>query len=276
MEYINADFYHQGLPGLSASDIKLIWRSPAHFREQKIQPSEPTPAMELGRAVHMAVLEPDRFAGQYKAIDDTDILAKIGGARPRATNRYKEWYAELLLDNPDKTFLELGDYNRALDMARTVRGHRVAGKLLSEPGVAETTLQWKHRVTKTPMKCRPDWLTESGKIVDLKTTEDARPTAFSRTIWTYLYHLQAAVYIEGVKETTDRDSPFIFIAVEKEPPYGLMVYELDQETVDLAMSEVDRCIRLYEECSVMGVWPAYRAEVRQIQLPHWADVTEVA
>ena len=276
MEHVDEETYRGRIPGLSATDIKQLWRSPAHYRQHVLEPPEPTPAMAFGAAVHMAVLEPARYAENYAVCDDFDICEKIGGARPRQTNRYRDWYAEFLLENAGKAILDMEDYDAVAAIVRALSEHTIAKKFLSGPGTAEGVLQWTHPGTGTQMKCRPDWLADFGQIVDLKTCRDARPRAFSNDIWEHLYHLQAAVYREGVHMTTGAIEPFIFVSVEKAPPYGIMVYELDERTMELAESEADRCIRVYEECSALNHWPAYRDELRQIALPPWANVTEVS
>lgn len=56
--------YH-ALDAISKSDLDKINRSPAHYKYAKENPTPPTPAMERGTAVHMAVLEPELFARSY-------------------------------------------------------------------------------------------------------------------------------------------------------------------------------------------------------------------
>src|SRR5512135_2691860 len=56
--------YHAA-PGLSKSDLDLIARSPAHW---KYGPREETPAMRLGAAVHVAVLEPETWEARYGCV----------------------------------------------------------------------------------------------------------------------------------------------------------------------------------------------------------------
>jgi len=171
---------------------------------------------------------------------------------------------------PGKIIMDMNEFNAALKIARAVREHPIAGKLLSEPGTAAGILQWKHPGTGTDMKARPDWVTESGKIVSIKICEDARPMAFSWNIWNHLHHLQAYVNTEGVFMITGKLCPFIFIAVEKDLPNGIMVYELDEHSISAAASEVYRCIRLYEQCIASDNWPAYPADLQFIALPPWA------
>lgn len=260
---------------LNASGLKELYRSPAHYKYWLENPPETTPAMEFGKAVHMSILEPTMFAEKYMCLNDAEIVSNIGGGNPRATNKYKDWKANLLLDNPGKIMLKDDDFMRALDITVAVRAHKIAGKLLAEPGEAEKSIEWEYPNWGTPMKSRLDKLTDSGIIVDVKTCQDARPTAFSRDIWNYLYHIQAGCYVQAVEETTGEICKYIFVVVEKDPPFGVAVYNLAEATIELGMSEVQRLVAEHDYCTQHNVWPAYKEELREIALPGWAQVTEV-
>jgi exodeoxyribonuclease VIII len=271
---MDISFYHKELSGLSASDIKLIWRSPAHYLQNKLRPPEPTKVMALGSAIHMAVLEPIEFRKRYAVLDDVKVLAGIDSTNPKSTVVYKQWKEGFLRENQNKMLLSVEDYDKTLGIAEAIQDHPIAGQLLSENGLAETVLQWVHQETGTQMKARPDWLLPSCGIIDIKTCEDARPAAFARSVWNYLYHIQAAVYREGVHMTKGSLLSFIFIAVERNPPFGIMVYEMDEKTLELADSEVDRCIRVYENCLASGIWPNYPPDIKPLSLPAWSPITD--
>ena len=53
--------YHES-SAIGSSDLKLILKSPAHYKYEKENPSDPTPAMQFGTACHQALLEPKLFA----------------------------------------------------------------------------------------------------------------------------------------------------------------------------------------------------------------------
>ena len=51
-------------------------------------------------------------------------------------------------------------------------------------------------------KCRPDWISDDGSIVvDVKTTTDASPRGFQKSISTWGYHLQLGWYLRGLRKT---------------------------------------------------------------------------
>ena len=63
---------------------------------------------------------------------------------------------------------------------------------------------------------------------------------------------------------------FIFIAVEKEAPYGVCCYELDQQAIDLGNSIIDEQLRTYIECQELNSWPCYPSTTQTLSLPAWA------
>ena len=120
-----------------------------------------------------------------------------------------------------------------------------------------------------PMKARLDCL-QGGVIYDIKTTQDARPDAFMRTVANYKYHLQAAHYMRMAEV-----SKFCFIAVETEPPHGVGLYWLDDAWIMEGERLRDRAIQIYMDCTVTGEWPGYEIGSKTLSMPAWAiDKTE--
>jgi exodeoxyribonuclease VIII len=263
---ISNEEYHKG-PGLSASGLKLIARSPKHFREM---PRKESKAMEMGTAVHCAVFEPERFEVEYVAPD-------------RKLNRTKkedkaEWEA---LVASGKTVLNKDDYDDALAMGASVRAHRLAGPLVSG-GVPEQSIFWKQTVplgdgdeTKILCKCRPDYVKPMGDgyvIVDLKTTQDARSKWLRSAYWDYGYHIQAAHYHIGLTQSTGGTPPreFFFVVVESEPPYGVVVYKTPLHTLQIGIDEVSILYGIYARCKRDDKWPSYPDIIHEFTLPRGA------
>ena len=61
-----------------------------------------------------------------------------------------------------------------------------------------------------------------------------------------------------------------YIAVEKEPPWELAVYELDPEALEQGRREHETQMARYAEGLRTGVWEGYPARVRPISLPRYA------
>src|SRR5690606_3181532 len=125
-------------------------------------------------------------------------INEIGGSKPRSTAKYKEWYAEQLSIVGNKEIISLADYNYCLLIRDKVRAHPTASVLLAS-GYAEQTFQFIEPISGASCKFRPDWLNmQNGVIVDIKTTEDASPRGFARSVEKYRYHVQDAFYSDGL------------------------------------------------------------------------------
>jgi exodeoxyribonuclease VIII len=154
-------------------------------------------------------------------------------------------------------------------MRHAVRAHPAAAKLLTG-GAAEVSL-FANDERGAYCKARYDYLTETA-IVDLKTTEDASPAGFARSLANYKYNLQAAHYRAMAKAVGLGDLRFVFVAVEKSAPHAVACYELDAADLILAENERQALLALHSTCSDFKTWPAYSREVETITLPNWAKV----
>ncbi len=70
--------------------------------------------------------------------------------------------------------------------------------------------------------------------------------------------------------TGKQHNKFIFIAVEKEPPYAVAVYEATKDMLQTAQKQIAPVLDVYAQCLKADVWPGYKDELQQIQLPRWA------
>ena len=217
----------------------------------------PTHAKLIGSAVHAAVLEPDIFYSNYV------VLPENFDGR---TKENKEKVDSLKTSG--RTPLKFEDYQHCLDMATALHTHATARRLLNQ-GCAEVSVFAE--IDGIPVKCRPDWLRkESRLIVDLKTTEDASERGFTRSIAGLGYYLQAAWYLDVCQAAGIAIDTFLFIAVEKSPPYAVGIYELDDASLETGRREYQRALALWKHCTEMNEWPGYTPDIVTLQLPAWA------
>ncbi len=254
-----ASQYH-ALPSIGHSGLLRLLRSPAHLRESLDHPPQPTPAMTFGTAVHAFILDPDSFADAFAVSEKFDHRTREG---KEAAARFEEAHAGKTLITPP----ELATLKRMRD---AVHAHQGAAQFLAA-GEAESSALWTDAVTGIDCKCRPDWFTGMA-IVDLKSCIDASSRAFSRTIATLGYDVQAAFYIEGIQTVTGRALPFFFIALEKEAPHAVAVYRADPELIEVGRKKCRAALQLLKWCRETGCWPAYQpvGEIESISLPRWA------
>ena len=158
----------------------------------------------------------------------------------------------------------------ATAVAEAIRKNPVADKLL-KGGKSEESYFWTDSVTGIECKCRPDYLRPDGIVVDLKTTENASPEKFVKSAYDYRYYVQAWWYLHGLKQCGIDAHDFIFIAVEKKPPYAVCVYAADDLMLQLGEREAVENLRTYAECEKSGIWYGYEKEpeIHSLSLPDW-------
>jgi len=259
----NTDYHAH--PAISKSHLDQVARSPLHYWARYLDPNrvvpEPTAAMAIGSAVHTHVLELDQWDARYvSAPDGIDRRTKMGKA---------EWEA-FTTAATGRTVLPKADADLVMRMAHSVFSHPAAAMLLALPGKAETTHMWTDEATGLQCKCRPDWLTDDGRLlVDLKTTEDAS-MGFARSIAQWRYHVQAAWYLDGVEQSTGtRPEQFLFICVEKKAPYAVAVYAADADMIAAGAQTAARDLDVLATCKAAGAWPGYSDQIEPISLPAW-------
>lgn len=228
---------------------------------------------------------------KMKAAELKDIIAQLNTSRDGllSTSGNRHELAELLRANGVEVTLwsdvvaeweAVNGHRRILTpdqwaqvhaMRASIHAHPAAGALLTKiPGKPEVSVYWEDKEADVLCRCRPDWWREDGVIVDLKTTEDASREGFAKSIARYRYDVQAAYYLDGVEAATgQRPRGFVFIAVEKKPPYAVGVYTLDADSIELGRAQYRRDLARYAEALATDKWPAYSERIERIELPAW-------
>lgn len=258
-----AEEYHCRTLGEASSSILRMLRdkTPAHVRAWYDGLDEdPTPAMVFGRAYHARVLEPDTFAERFSVLPD---FGPLQSSKNRAAR--DEWLAE----RPGLTVLSRDALDKIEAMHAALVAHPVVAGIIRD-GVSEVTMRWQDEETGVACKARADWYVASrGFFMDLKTTEDASPTGFARSIEKYGYHIQHAHYAEGARVCGLPIKNYLIVAQEKEAPYLPAVYHLDAASEQRGFAIRDAGLRTLQECMASGQWPGYPG-ITEIALPAWA------
>lgn len=249
--------------GVSKSGLSLFAKNAEkyHWRYILGNREESKPQYVVGSAVHTATLEPDKFDQQYIVGPDVN----------KNTNIWKAF----VQSNSDKAILGVNDYDLIMGMAASVRKHPVAKNLLVD-GYAEASIFATEPATGELVKVRPDWVTEDV-ICDLKTTTDASPSKFFRDMYTYSYHIQAGMYPEvfNMLGSGPAISDFVFICVEKEPPFCVAVYRASEEDREMGRQAFHRALVRFSEARKANRWPGYNDDrIIDTSLPGWAKRDE--
>ncbi|CAG2144573.1 hypothetical protein LMG31506_03036 [Cupriavidus yeoncheonensis] len=208
-------------------------------------------------------------------------LAEILRANGRQIKLWSDVKEEWLKNNGHRSVLTQEQWDQVHAMRDSVMKHPAASALLSGKGFAELSVYWKDPETGELCRCRPDFWRADGIVVDLKSTEDASPAGFSRSMGKYHYHVQHPFYTDGINlalqqggeafgcEHPTSAKAFVFVACEKHYPYAVGVYALDPASVELGRATYRRHLNTYAECLRTGVWPAYGERIESISLPDW-------
>lgn len=259
---ISNDEYHASV-GISRSAISLVKKSPLHYWQQYLSPDkEPftaTSAMIIGEAIHTMIMEPHLF-------DQRFIVGQQVDGRTKEGKKYKEEFA--ILAN-GKHILYEDQYHNILNIIDSVNNHPTVRKLIKEPKI-EQSIYWVDSATELLCKARPDIWTEK-RLIDIKTTNDATPEYFSRSVSDYNYHIQAAMQIDAVREITGvLIHHFIFIAIQTSRPYKPYIYTLGDYEIDLGRKEYKKLLIVLRECFDSNRWDLDRETAIELNLPAYA------
>jgi exodeoxyribonuclease VIII len=247
-------------PGLNCSGAKIILQSPLKYQTWLQEKQEDTPALKIGRLVHMASLEPQRYSKEVLTAPEVDRRTKVG----------KEmWETFCSALKPDQIAITQQESELITNVANSARtGLAKISQSLGDP-------QW---VVETPVfnkfnginiKGRPD-LVLGDTIVDVKTTASAMSKDWARDCVNFKYHMQAAWYLHlvGAKR-------FLFVVVEKTPPWDWTIYELDEQAIAEGAKLMASACALYGECNLYKVFPGYSKDIQTLSLPKWGLTLDV-
>jgi hypothetical protein len=254
---------YDGIRRVNWSSLKLIAKSPAHYRQNQLTPRADTDALKRGRCTHLAVFEPEVFASTCVVWD--------GGAR-----RGKDWDA-FRRKHAASEILTEKEHGQCVAIAAAVRADAAAAKYLAG-GKSEATVLWTHTAPDVghlkgyslDCKSRIDFVATCGALVDLKTTRDASPDGFGRECWRLGYHAQAAFYSDAFAAATGSRLPYVLVAVEAEAPYAVTVYRVPEVVIEAGREHYRALLDRLWICRSENRWPAYADGELELTLPSWA------
>lgn len=251
-------------PGVNKSTLWEMRKSPAHYKYALEHPTEDTPALKFGRAIHMAILQPDEFNAHYVLAPNVDRRTKAG----------RELYDQFVQTHNGQELISQDDYNDILGICGSVWNDPAASKLLTECE-CETPLFWTDEATGIDCKCRLDAHKErvlDGIVIDLKSCNDASTATFLKDAIRYGYDVQAAHYLRGYRATYGIPAAWYFIAFEKKPPYAVNVIKAGDAFLDRGMWQLIGLMDKLKECRETDNWPGYG--VSELVLPEWAAIPD--
>lgn len=277
-------------PAVAISDLKEMALSPMHFWSKRFGDYRPerTGAQVVGTLVHLAVLEPDVFRSSVITVPDDapkkPTAAQRGAKKPSdATIEAIEWWDDWERKNAGATVVAKDELARIAAIANCVRSHPDAASLLdgsrTETGMF-LTRQFGDKFLRVKGKLDVD--ARGDVLADIKTVDRgyANPYDFGKSIRKWAYHQQAAHYIDTYNallrkfhkdefEEPALKKRWVFIVVEKEPPYAVATMELDPGDIDYGRELNDERFKRVAECMDRDEWPCMPTERQSVKMPRF-------
>tara|TARA_R100001443_G_scaffold111830_1_gene124938 strand:+ start:34 stop:864 length:831 start_codon:yes stop_codon:yes gene_type:complete len=255
-EIITNAEYHGRKTHISSTGLRAYKKNKKQFKYSLTNDLvKKTKAMSDGSAIHAFLLE--------RAVFDSDFAIKPADMR-LSTKEGKKW----ALDNKNKIIIDSELGNNLFEIEKSVLDS--PAKLIYEiKGQTELSYFWDD-FGLIKGKCRPDWISDDGNIiVDIKTTTDASPRGFQKSIANWGYHLQLGWYMRGLQKLGIPCNEFIFIAIEKTPPFSVGVYRADKEMILYADKEINKLVVDMDKSFKSEEYPDYTPEIMDLGLPPW-------
>jgi len=256
---MSAGDYHAH-DSLSASGAKLLLppSCPAKYRAKMLaEPPEHKDVWDFGKVVHTLVL------GEGEAYEPV----AFDSWRTKAAQEERD-----AIRTDGRVPILMADYAEARNCADAVKAHPIAAALFVN-GRAEQSAFWTDPNSGVQRRARFDWLPDKVEgrrliVPDLKTARSAEPWQFGKAAADYGYSMQAAWYLDAVRALgLDDDPAFLFVVVEKEPPYVVTVCQLDDEAMHVGRALNRTALRIYAECASANRWPGYADDIATVSLP---------
>lgn len=269
IEKMSNDEYH-ACPEFSSSQLKDMLRSAAHFYVNSISKEakkEATSVMNFGTLVHTMFLEPEQFKHEFVIAPKFDKRTKAGKEDALAWEQA----------NQGKLLVNAEDIDSANRMAENLRTLSIYEQMQKHPGMAEASFFFTDPIYGLQLRVRPDWhiapcdAWPNGLIIDLKTTDDARPMGFQKTCGNFAYDLSASMYREGFQQVyqTEEKPPFIFLVAERNTPFNVKQYNASTLFLSCGDNRYNKSKEKLAESLLVDEWDGYSKDLEDINLPQY-------
>lgn len=244
--------------GESNSSLNNMSKSEAHYKYALTHPMEETPAMAFGSLFHCQVLETAEVEDRYAVAPICDKRTKAG----------KAIMAEWLPSAEGKIVVSESDMVQVREMHQSLILHPVARDLIERSGENEQAIFSEDRDTGILKKGKLDRICKNTNIlVDLKSSGDASPQGFQKSVFSYGYHCQSAYYTDLATEQGLDIEKMLFVVVEKTAPYNVAVYELCPHSLEIGRRTYKENLYKLANCEMSDTWQGYSSEIETIETP---------
>lgn len=227
--------------------------------------SEDTKATEWGQLFEQLVMYPDAAEKRFAVCPETYPDSKTGEPKPWtfAANFCKEWKAK----NNGKTIVKAETWMQAQNAVKFFFGRPELAALVQcskKQVMVEAKYQDKETGISVPIRALVDFAPDhgheeyGGSLSDLKTTRSAEPFSWTRDVFSFGLHVQAAVYLDCWNSATDEGRmDFRHAISESGPPWETACRLLSQDFITLGRMRYIEALKRYCDCLKTGNWYGY-------------------
>lgn len=264
-EGMSDEEYHADITAVGSTNVRVVLDSPKAFHARFFYHEQlpESDALRMGKLIHMAVLEPERFQKAYQVCPDFGDMRSPARKLQRA-----EWVESL---PPGTVVIKKQDELDQIDgIVRSILSHKRGADFMRE-GIVEIPGIYRDDETGIRLKIKPDFRSVDGiRLNDLKSCLSSEPRAFANQVYQSRYDLQMFMQAEGIRHITGKFPDVIsLIAVEKAPPYESAIYYFERE--DLFQAELDyhTALKKLKTAIDKNHWPQRQTEIERIKMPQW-------
>jgi hypothetical protein len=266
---VTIEQYHENKTHVSATTLKYAKESLKHYKwflDGKIE-REKKSQFSFGNAFELALLAPSEYLEKVAVMPEADWFGEVMKGKPdtktvRNTNLYKALRDEWMLNNKGKYVInDTGpeSFETIEEMLSSCYQDSTIQDLIKNTEY-QLSLFWTDEESGIKMKTRPDICKRNKNvIVNLKTTLDGSPQAFSKDIAKWEYALQAAIESQGCLRTGLMDSvdKYFWLVVEKVAPFNATIYEFNERDLAAVYDNLRYVLSRIAKAQDQNIWPGY-------------------
>lgn len=271
---ISIEDYHANRSHVSATTIKYAKKSLKHyqwFRDGRIA-REDKSQFGFGNAFELALLAPAEYLEKVAVLPDDDFIneaqaiAKRDGkqpfSKPRSSKYYQDKHDTFMFENRSRYIINqtgAESFETIEEMLSSCYQDSTIQDLIKNTEY-QLSLFWTDPATGIKLKTRPDICKrKKNVIVNLKTTLDGSPQAFSNALNKWDYPLQAVIEASGCLQTNLMDSvdSYFWLVVEKVAPFNATIYEFNERDMAAVRDNLSYVLSRIKKAQDQNIWPGY-------------------
>lgn len=181
-------------------------------------------------------------------------------------------YLSELNANLGKVFVKRDDMLLAANCCEALHQHSEFSEIMQGTWLDRITEQRiDFAIEGIEMRCKPDYLALTASvIIDVKTTTDANPEEFAKSMIKYGYHRQAWLYREAVFQKYGVHCRFLFAVVSTEEPHEVCICEPSEAVMEAGRREVFALLNEFKFRAESGDWISeWSKGIVPLDLPNW-------